>query len=64
MAEHVFQHLDSPTWCVNCGRFDLYCKGECDGAATRTFDSCVPANWDRMYEECFGAGAAEQGESI
>lgn len=60
MGQHVFQHSDSPTWCVNCGRFDVFCTNECSEPETRKFDSAVQANFDRMYEDFFGTGISAE----
>lgn len=54
MSKHELQHPDAPTWCVNCGKFDVYCNSECAAEPTREFDSSVPANHDRMLRDLFG----------
>lgn len=55
---HELQHSDSPTWCVHCGTFDIYCSGtECRGERTRRFDTDIPGNARRMAEDFFGIAA-------
>ncbi len=52
---HVLQHADSPTWCVLCGRFDMYCgENDCPGGERR-FDSDKPENYKRMIADLFEA---------
>lgn len=62
MGVHELQHIDSPTWCVNCGRFDVYCDDECAAPPTRRFDSAIRSNRERMYEEIFGTVSASVKE--
>jgi len=53
--KHLMQHPDSPTWCVNCGTFDIYCDGDCEAEPTAEFDSRVPENFERMFNDLFGS---------
>ncbi len=54
--KHELQHTDSPTWCIHCGTFDIYCAdNECDSVAREgRFDSRVPSNFNRMLGNIFG----------
>lgn len=58
-GEHVMQHPDSPTWCVHCGTFDIYCVGRsCADEQTGEYDSAV--NGRKMFTDLFGI-AEEKG---
>ena len=55
--EHELQHEDSPTWCVHCGTFDIYCATSTCSAQDRNarlFDSRLPGMARRMYLDFFG----------
>ena len=40
--DHEMQHADSPTWCVHCGTFDIYCQSyPCEGKRERKYDSAL-----------------------
>lgn len=57
--KHEMQHPDSPTWCIYCGRFDIWCKPDedCDGEEKYgKFDSRTPEVYERMYQDIFGNG--------
>jgi hypothetical protein len=56
---HEMQHHDSPTWCIHCGTFDIYCDGECDSDRSGKYDSGKPENYARMFREVFGVGLPE-----
>ena len=52
--KHQFQHPDSPTWCIHCGRFAHLCGSEdCDGTEG-SFDSRTPEVFERMFQDIFG----------
>jgi len=57
---HVMQHPDSPTWCIHCGRFDVYCDGDCTAEPTGRFNSFNPEVFVRMAHEIFGLPETEQ----
>jgi hypothetical protein len=56
MNRHEMQHPNSPTWCIRCGTFDIYCGStECVSTlAYRQFDMKEPANWRRTLVSVFG----------
>jgi len=59
--KHELQHEESPTWCVMCGTFDTWCKGNSctgyQGEFTRRFDTSQPDNYSWLGESIFGSGA-------
>lgn len=55
MAEHVMQHPESPTWCIHCGTFDVYCEYEpCVSEQAGRYDCAKPGIKARMFREVFG----------
>jgi hypothetical protein len=56
--QHELQHLDSPTWCVHCGTFDIYCdRYSCTGSRDRKYDTALPGVAVRMARDMFGTAA-------
>jgi hypothetical protein len=52
---HEMQHMSSPTWCIHCGTFDLYCDSPCLASVRNgRFDSRDSTNWHRMFAVVFG----------
>lgn len=51
---HEMQHPDSPTWCVHCGTFDMWCDtADCIvDREVRKFD--MTRNWGAMFRSIFG----------
>ena len=55
MSAHEMQHPDSPTWCIHCGTFDIYCGSmECVSDRGRRFDMSDPTTWERTATWFFG----------
>lgn len=55
MKEHRLQHEDGPTWCVDCGTFDIYCvAGRCNAEESGRFDTDQPENFERIVNSFFG----------
>lgn len=53
--QHEMQHPDSPTWCIHCGTFDIYCEAyACTASRAARFDSREQENAQRMFGEFFG----------
>ncbi len=51
---HKMQHPDSPTWCVICGTFDIYCDTTpCSGEGD-DFNFNKPENYVRNMKDLFG----------
>ena len=66
MAEHVFQHPDEPTWCINCSTFKENCRpGEQCQGQPGAFDSRTEQGRERIIACLVGAvqPAAEGGEA-
>ena len=54
MSEHRMQHLEGPTWCKDCGRFDFACKGiECPAPESGAFDTEQEGVMRRILEDFF-----------
>jgi hypothetical protein len=54
VSAHEMQHPDSPTWCIHCGTFDVYCGfKDCVSDRERRFDMSVPENWKRTLRSVF-----------
>ena len=52
-AAHEMQHPDSPTWCIHCGTFDIYCDGsECTENQIGQYNAAVHAR--EMFTGLFG----------
>ncbi len=41
MTEHEMCHKEYPTWCIHCGRFDVYCPTghQCTGDECGKFEA-------------------------
>ena len=54
MSAHEMQHADSPTWCIHCGTFDIYCAiTDCIPKQERRFDMRDPEVWQRTLDSIF-----------
>lgn len=51
--DHVFQHIDEPTWCIHCGRFKEHATGPCLVAAHGQYDNRVEENRLRLIRSIF-----------
>lgn len=48
---HEMQHEDSPTWCIHCGTFDIYCGYICTAKERSSrYDSRIQENFVRIAE--------------
>lgn len=55
--KHELLHSDSPTWCLHCGTYDIYCADSvCDvvDREARAFDTRLPGRAERMFCDTFG----------
>lgn len=54
-ASHEMKHGDSPTWCIHCGTFDIYCAvRSCTDERSGKYDSRKPASYRNIIEDTFG----------
>ena len=61
---HVMQHKNSPTWCIHCGTFDIYCQGKCISEPSGKYNSELPGNAERIFKETFGIAVEELAEGL
>jgi hypothetical protein len=52
--QHKLEHADPPTWCCNCGTFDVYAVGECSNKHPGEFDSRVLGNAEKLVAMIYG----------
>ena len=58
--KHIMQHADSPTWCIHCGTFDIYCATTpCVDEQQGRWDASTEENRARMFSRVYGFGEGE-----
>ncbi len=68
---HRMQHDDFPTWCVDCGTFDVYIlpprssdRESCSGAGSSRFDTRTVPGLDNTVGSFFGTTGKDAVERV